>query len=56
VDGAANEAIIRFFADRLDVPRSRVRLTTGASGRRKVVEIQGIGLEALARAFGVAEH
>jgi hypothetical protein len=56
VDGAANEAIIRFFADRLDVPRSRVRLTKGGSGRRKVVEIEGIALEALARAFGVAER
>jgi uncharacterized protein YggU (UPF0235/DUF167 family) len=52
VDGAANEAIIRFFADRLGVPRSRVRLTKGASGRRKVVEIDGIGVEALSKAFG----
>ena len=55
VDGAANEAIIRFFADRLDVSRSRVRLTKGASGRRKVVEIDGIGVEALNKAFGVEE-
>ena len=52
VDGAANEAIIRFFADRLAVSRSRVRVTKGASGRRKVVEIDGIGLEALNKAFG----
>jgi hypothetical protein len=52
VDGAANEAIIRFFADRLDVPRSQVRLTKGASRRRKVVEIDGIGLETLSKAFG----
>lgn len=51
VDGAANEAIIRFFADRLDVPRNRVRLTKGGSGRRKVLEIDGIGLEALNKAF-----
>ena len=54
VDGAANEAIIRFFADRLGVSRGRVRLTKGASGRRKVVEIDGIGLEALTRALGAA--
>lgn len=51
VDGAANEAIIRFFADRLDVSRSRVRLMKGASGRRKVLEVDGIGLEALSKAF-----
>ena len=55
VDGAANEAIIRFFADRLDVSRSRVRLTKGAGGRRKVVEIDGIGLEALNKAFAEEE-
>jgi hypothetical protein len=55
VDGAANEAIIRFFADRLGVSRSRVRVTKGASGRRKVVEIDGIGLEALNKAFGAGE-
>lgn len=54
VDGAANEAIIRFFADRLGVSRSQVRLAKGASGRRKVVEIDGIGLEALTKAFGAA--
>jgi uncharacterized protein YggU (UPF0235/DUF167 family) len=53
VDGAANEAIIRFFADRLDVGRHQVRVVRGASGRRKVVEIDGIGLAELTKAFGV---
>jgi hypothetical protein len=52
VDGAANEAIIRFFADRLDVGRHQVRVVRGASGRRKVVEIDGIGLAELTKAFG----
>ena len=52
VDGAANEAIVRFFADRLGVPRRQVRLTSGASGRRKVVEIDGVGLEDLEKVFG----
>jgi len=52
VDGAANEAIVRFFADRLGVPRRQVRLTSGASGRRKVVEIDGVALEDLEKAFG----
>jgi hypothetical protein len=55
VDGAANEAIIRFFADRLAVPRRQVRVTRGASGRRKVVEIDGIGLEEVEKAFGAQE-
>jgi uncharacterized protein (TIGR00251 family) len=52
VDGAAYEAIIRFCSDRHEVPRRQVRLPKGASGRRKVVEIDGIGLETVSKAFG----
>lgn len=35
VDGAANEALIRWFADVLDVTRARVTLLHGTSSRRK---------------------
>jgi uncharacterized protein len=42
VDGAANEALIRFLAERLEVPRSAVRIEGGASSRSKVVAIDGI--------------
>ena len=42
VDGAANEELVRFLAERLDVPRSTVRVKSGASGRRKTVEISGL--------------
>lgn len=41
VDGAANEALIRFLAERLGVPRSAVTLHTGSSSRRKIIEVQG---------------
>ncbi len=44
VDGAANEALLRFLAELLDVPRSAVALVGGASSRRKVVEVTGIGV------------
>jgi uncharacterized protein YggU (UPF0235/DUF167 family) len=33
------------------VPRSRVRIVTGATGRMKVVEIDGVALEDLERRF-----
>jgi uncharacterized protein (TIGR00251 family) len=39
VDGRANEAIVRFLAERLGVPRRAVRLVAGPSGRRKVFEV-----------------
>ena len=38
-DGAANEALLRFLADRLEVARRDVRLLSGATGRRKRVRV-----------------
>ncbi len=42
VDGAANDALIRFLAGRLRVGRSAVTIASGQSGRRKTVIIAGI--------------
>ena len=42
VDGKANEACMRFFADRFGVAPSAVRIVQGLSSRLKVVEIEGI--------------
>ncbi len=42
VDGKANEECVRFFADLVGVPRSRVRIVTGLTSRLKVVEIEGV--------------
>lgn len=42
VDGKANQACVRFFADRLGVPQSAIRVAHGLTGRLKVVEIEGI--------------
>lgn len=41
VDGKANEALLRFVADRLDLPRSAVLLKSGQASRHKVLEIHG---------------
>jgi uncharacterized protein len=49
VDGAANDALVRFLADRLGVPRSSVRLEAGATGRTKILAVAGIGVEAATR-------
>jgi uncharacterized protein (TIGR00251 family) len=42
VDGAANEALVRFLAERLEVPRSAIRIESGARARAKVVAVDGI--------------
>lgn len=49
VDGAANAALVEFIADRLDVAKSRVRIVNGMTGRRKVVEIEGLTAEQVAQ-------
>jgi hypothetical protein len=49
VDGAANDELVRFVAKTLGVPRRAVRLVAGATSRRKVVEVDGINPEDVAR-------
>lgn len=39
VDGAANDALQRWLADELGVPRQQVSLLRGASGRRKRLRV-----------------
>ncbi len=46
-DGAANEALLRLLASELGVPRNTVRLIAGATGRNKVVAIEGVDPERL---------
>jgi uncharacterized protein (TIGR00251 family) len=47
VDGAANTSLLRFLADILDVPRSRIEIVSGASSRRKRIFIAGVASDDL---------
>ena len=49
VDGKANEALIRFVADALGLPKSAVELKSGLTSRRKVLEVRGATVDAIAR-------
>lgn len=51
VDGAANDELVRFVAQRLGVPRSAVTLTAGATARRKKLTVTGITTQAAERAL-----
>jgi uncharacterized protein (TIGR00251 family) len=42
LDGAANEELVRFLAERRAVPRSAVTIAAGLTGRRKTVKIAGV--------------
>ncbi|HZV54783.1 MAG TPA: DUF167 family protein [Rhodocyclaceae bacterium] len=42
VDGKANDCLIAFLAERLDIPKSRVVLESGTTSRSKRVRVVGI--------------
>ena len=42
VEGRANQAVIEFFADIFQIPRSSVTIASGESSRLKVIRITGI--------------
>jgi uncharacterized protein (TIGR00251 family) len=48
VDGAANDALIRFLADAFDLPRREITLVAGARSRDKQVRIGGLTADQLA--------
>lgn len=43
IDGRANEHLIRFIAKCFDVPKSRVELIKGETGRVKIVKVDKPG-------------
>ena len=51
VEGAANEELIRFLANRLGVPRSAVVIVSGHTSRRKRVAVEGQAAEDVRRAL-----
>ena len=42
VEGAANDALIEFFASTLRIPRRAVRIMSGDRGRQKRLAIDGV--------------
>lgn len=48
VDGKANDALVRFVAERLGLPRSAVTLKSGQTSRHKVLEVVGATPAAIA--------
>ncbi len=42
VDGAANDALVRFLADTLSVSKSSVEIVSGHTSRDKIVRISGL--------------
>lgn len=51
VEGEANTELVKCLAKWLGVPRGAVHLVAGATGRNKVVEVDGIDAAAIHRAL-----
>jgi uncharacterized protein (TIGR00251 family) len=49
VEGRANEAVIGFFAEFFDIPRSSVTIASGETSRNKVIRISGLTAEIIRR-------
>lgn len=45
VDGAANEACLRFLAKKLGVPFSRLKILSGQTSQHKLIRVEGLSLE-----------
>jgi len=45
VEGRANEALVRFFTELFEVPRSAVEIVSGGSSRNKVVRVAGVSAD-----------
>lgn len=54
IEGQANDALVRFLAKALDLPKSAVTLARGSQSRLKMVEIAGLDDTALRVRLGVA--
>lgn len=55
VDGKANATLVAWFADFLNVPKARVEILVGASGRKKLVRISQVAAADLARLQALAD-
>lgn len=54
IEGQANDALVKFLAKALDLPKSAVTLARGSQSRLKMVEIAGLDDTALRVRLGVA--
>lgn len=52
-DGKANEALCVFLASKFGLPTRAVRIASGFSSRKKIVEADGLTEEALVRFAGL---
>jgi len=53
LEGRANEALVRFLAERLGVARGQIVIVRGETSRSKVVRVRGLTAEVVRKRLGV---
>jgi uncharacterized protein (TIGR00251 family) len=53
VEGKANDAVRKLLAKRLGIAPGRVSIVRGATGRDKLVEVDGMDADAIRRALSI---
>ncbi len=53
VDGAANEALVKFLAGKLGVAKSRVEIVSGQTSRDKTIRVDGLSSEDVERLLNI---
>jgi uncharacterized protein (TIGR00251 family) len=56
VEGAANDALVAFLAEHLDLPRRNIRIVSGVKSRDKQIGITGLGVDAIAERMTRADR
>lgn len=54
VDGKANETLVEYLAEVLDVPRRQVTLLSGETNRHKRLAVRGISAQAVKARLGMS--
>ena len=52
VENAANRALVDFIAQHLGIAKGRVRMVSGGTSRRKMLEIDGVSADLIAATLG----
>jgi hypothetical protein len=53
VDGAANEALVKFLADTFSVPKAQVEILSGHTSKNKIIRIEGISQDEVERLLNI---
>jgi uncharacterized protein (TIGR00251 family) len=55
VEGRANQAVIEFFADFFEIPRSSVSIASGETSRNKLIRVSGISAQHVRERLAAAQ-